>query len=164
MVLFFSAGLGYTEYFLLGAMAYYHYVAISKPLFYSQAMSGRLCFCLVISSYTGGFINTTVLTSNMFTLEFCFGNVIDDFFCDVLPLLMLACSVRESYQSMVYYILTSNVIASIVLILASYLFIIIAIVRIHSTQVHLKAFTTCSSHLISDLILWLHFLCSSYSL
>uniref|UniRef100_A0A8B7U0T1 Olfactory receptor 9G1-like n=1 Tax=Castor canadensis TaxID=51338 RepID=A0A8B7U0T1_CASCN len=60
IVQFFSAVLGYTEYFLLAAMAYYHYVAISKLLFYSQAMSGRLCFCLAIYFYTGGFINKTV--------------------------------------------------------------------------------------------------------
>ncbi|KAM4845675.1 olfactory receptor 9G19-like [Thomomys bottae] len=147
--LFFSAGLAYSECYLLVAMAYDLYVAISKPLLYAQVMSRRLCMCLVLYSYTGGFVNGIILTSNTFTLDFCAGNVIDDFFCDVPPLVKLACNVNDSYQSVLYFLLASNVITPALLILASYLFIIAAILRIRSTQGRLKAFSTCSSHLIS---------------
>ncbi|XP_007952067.1 olfactory receptor 1013-like [Orycteropus afer afer] len=146
---FFSAGLGYSECYLLATMAYDRYVAISNPLLYAQVMSNRLCIYLLICSYTGGFINAIILTSNTFTLDFCGDNVIDDFFCDVPPLVKLACDVKESYQAVLYFLLTSNVITPIVLIVASYLFIIAAILRIRSTQGRLKAFSTCSSHLIS---------------
>ncbi|KAM5184339.1 olfactory receptor 9G19-like [Callospermophilus lateralis] len=146
---FFSAGLAYSECYLLAAMAYDRYMAISNPLLYAQAMSRRLCICLVLYSYTGGFVNATILTSNTFTLDFCGDNVIDDFFCDVPPLVKLACDVKESYQSVLFFLLTSNVITPTLLILASYLFIIAAILRIRSTQGRLKAFSTCSSHLVS---------------
>ncbi|XP_049635786.1 olfactory receptor 1013-like [Suncus etruscus] len=146
---FFSAGLAYSECYLLAAMAYDRYMAISKPLLYAQAMSSILCICLVICSYIGGFVNAIILTSNTFTLNFCGDNVIDDFFCDVPPLIKLACDVKESYQAVLFFLLTSNVIIPTVLILASYLFIIAAILRIRSTQGRLKAFSTCSSHLIS---------------
>ncbi|EDL27335.1 olfactory receptor 1012 [Mus musculus] len=146
---FFSAGLAYSECYLLAAMAYDRYTAISNPLLYAQAMSRRLCVCLVVYSYTGGFVNAIILTSNTFTLDFCGDNVIDDFFCDVPPLVKLACDVRESYQSVLYFLLASNVISPTLLILTSYLFIIAAILRIRSTQGRLKAFSTCSSHLIS---------------
>ncbi|KAL1785559.1 olfactory receptor 1013-like [Sigmodon hispidus] len=146
---FFSAGLAYSECYLLAAMAYDRYAAISNPLLYAQTMSKKLCISLVVYSYTGGFFNAIILTSNTFTLNFCGDNVIDDFFCDVPPLIKLACDVRESYQSVLYFLLTSNVIAPTLLILASYLFIIAAILRIRSTQGRLKAFSTCSSHLIS---------------
>nr|XP_002709000.1 olfactory receptor 1013-like [Oryctolagus cuniculus] len=146
---FFSAGLAYSECYLLAAMAYDRYVAISNPLLYAQAMTRRLCISLVLVSYTGGFINAIILTSNTFTLDFCDDNVIDDFFCDVPPLIKLACDVRESYQAVLYFLLASNVITPTMLILASYLFIIAAILRIRSTQGRLKAFSTCSSHLIS---------------
>nr|XP_023396338.1 olfactory receptor 1013-like [Loxodonta africana] len=130
-------------------MAYDCYVAISDPLLYAQVVSKRLCIFLVICTYTGGFINSTILTSNTFTLDFCGDNVIDDFFCDVPPLVKLACDVKDSYQEMLYFLLASNVITPSVLILASYLFIIAAILRIRSTQGCLKAFSTCSSYLIS---------------
>ncbi|XP_047549546.1 olfactory receptor 1013-like [Lutra lutra] len=146
---FFSAGLAYSECYLLAAMAYDRYAAISNPLLYAQAMSRKLCICLVIYSYTGGFVNAIILTSNTFTLDFCSDNVIDDFFCDVPPLVKLACDVKESYQAVLYFLLASNVIAPTLLILASYLFIIAAIVRIRSTQGRYKAFSTCSSHLVS---------------
>ncbi|KAF7477749.1 olfactory receptor 1013-like [Marmota monax] len=146
---FFSAGLAYSECYLLAAMAYDRYMAISNPLLYAQAMSRRLCICLLLYSYTGGFVNAIILTSNTFTLDFCGDNVIDDFFCDVPPLVKLACDVKESYQSVLFFLLTSNVITPTLLILASYLFIIAAILRIRSTQGRLKAFSTCSSHLVS---------------
>ncbi|KAM9221848.1 LOW QUALITY PROTEIN: olfactory receptor 9G4-like [Dugong dugon] len=146
---FFSAGLGYSECYLLATMAYDHYVAISNPLLYAQVTSKRLCIYLVIYSYTGGFVNAVILTSNTFTLDFCGDNVFDDFFCDVPPLVKLACDVKESYQAVLYFLMASSVITPPVLILASYLFIIAAILRIRSTQGRLKAFSTCSSHLIS---------------
>nr|XP_012602155.1 olfactory receptor 1013-like [Microcebus murinus] len=146
---FFSAGLAYSECYLLAAMAYDRYVAISKPLLYAQAMPRRLCICFVIYSYIGGFLNAIILTSNTFTLDFCGDNVIDDFFCDVPPLVKLACDVEESYQAVLYFLLASNVISPAMLILASYLFIIAAVLRIRSSQGRLKAFSTCSSHLIS---------------
>ena len=82
-------------------------------------------------------------------MDFCGDNVIDDFFCDVPPLVKLACSVRESYQAVLHFLLASNVISPTVLILASYLSIITTNLRIHSTQGRIKAFSTCSSHLIS---------------
>ena len=74
-------------------MAYDRHVAISHPLFYSQAMSPGLCASLVAASYFSGFVNSTIITS------FCGNNVIDDFFCDLPPLVKLACDMKESYQA-----------------------------------------------------------------
>ncbi|XP_048217345.1 olfactory receptor 1013-like [Perognathus longimembris pacificus] len=144
---FFSAGLAYSECYLLAAMAYDRYVAISNPLLYSQAMSSKLCAGLVAASYLGGFVNSTLITGETFTLSFCGSNIIDDFFCDLPPLVKLACDVKASYQAILYFILASNVITPTVFILASYLFIIVAILRIRSRQGRLKAFSTCGSHL-----------------
>ncbi|KAM5225879.1 olfactory receptor 9G1-like [Hipposideros larvatus] len=146
---FFSAGLAYSECYLLAAMAYDRYVAICTPLLYSQVMSSRLCASLVAASYLGGFLNSAFITSKTFTLSFCRSNIIDDFFCDLPPLVKLACDVKESYQAVLYFLLASNVVTPAVLILASYLFIIHAILGIRSTQGRLKAFSTCSSHLTS---------------
>ncbi|XP_053109036.1 olfactory receptor 1013-like [Hemicordylus capensis] len=144
---FFSAGLAYSECYLLAAMAYDRYVAIATPLLYSTAMSKKLCTGLVAFSYLGGFINATILTSETFTLTFCDGNIIDDFFCDVPPLVKLSCDVTENYQIMLYFLLTFNIISPSAFILASYGFILAAILRIRSTEGRRKAFSTCASHL-----------------
>ncbi|XP_003468095.2 olfactory receptor 9G1-like [Cavia porcellus] len=146
---FFSAGLDYTECYLLAAMAYDRYVAITKPLLYTQAISIKLCTVLVATCYLGGFTNSSIITKKTFSFDFCKDNVIDDFFCDLLPLVKLACGKLEGTQSLMYFLLTSNVIVPLALILASYFFIITAILRIRSSQGCLKAFSTCSSHLIS---------------
>ncbi|XP_031798784.1 olfactory receptor 1013-like [Sarcophilus harrisii] len=145
----FSCELGYSECYLLAAMAYDRYMAISKPLLYAQTMSTRVCVGLVAASYLGAFTNCAIITHETFTMSFCGDNIIDDFFCDLPPLVKLACDVKASYQILLYFLLTSNVITPIVFILASYIFIIFAILRIRSTQGRLKAFSTCSSHLIS---------------
>ena len=144
---FFAAGMDYTECYLLAAMAYDRYVAISNPLLYSQAMSPSLCASLVAASYFGGFVSSTIVTSETFTLNFCGDNVIDDFFCDLPPLVKLACDVKESYQAVLYFLLVSNVITPTVFTLASYLFITAAVLKIRFTQGHVKAFSTCGSHL-----------------
>nr|XP_028561723.1 olfactory receptor 1013-like [Podarcis muralis] len=144
---FFSGAFAYSECYLLAAMAYDRYVAIAKPLSYATAMSKKLCTVLVALSYLGGFINATVGTSKTFSLSFCDGNVIDDFFCDAPPLIMLAFDVTDNYQTMLYVLLTLNIIAPSAFILAFYIFILAAILRISSTGGKYKAFSTCASHL-----------------
>ncbi|XP_003920149.2 olfactory receptor 9G1 [Saimiri boliviensis] len=146
---FFSAGLAYSECYLLAAMAYDRYVAISKPLLYARTMSIKLCASLVAVSYLGGFINSSIITKKTFSFNFCHENIVDDFFCDLLPLVKLACGEKGGYMVLMYFLLASNVISPALLILASYLFIIATVLRISSSQGRLKAFSTCSSHLTS---------------
>nr|KAF6343292.1 hypothetical protein mPipKuh1_012785 [Pipistrellus kuhlii] len=129
-------------------MAYDCYEAISNPLLYAQAMSRRLGICLVIYSYTGGFVNAVILSSNTFTLGFCGNDIIDYFFCDAPPPVKLAYDVKESYQNVLYFLLASDVITHTALTLTPYLFIIAAILGICSTQTP-QSLLTCSSHLIS---------------
>ncbi|KYO28123.1 olfactory receptor 9G9 [Alligator mississippiensis] len=144
---FFSAGLAYTECYLLAAMAYDRYMAISDPLLYVFAMSRKLCVGLVAVSYLSGFVNATIITINTFTLTFCGSNIIDDFFCDLPPLVKLSCDATDNYQAVLYFLLASNVITPSLLILASYISILAAILKIRSSEGRLKAFSTCASHL-----------------
>ncbi|XP_006032304.1 olfactory receptor 1013-like [Alligator sinensis] len=144
---FFSAGLAYTECYLLAAMAYDRYMAISDPLLYVFAMSRKLRVGLVAVSYLSGFVNATIITINTFTLTFCGSNIIDDFFCDLPPLVKLSCDATDNYQAVLYFLLASNVITPSLLILASYISILAAILKIRSSEGRLKAFSTCASHL-----------------
>ncbi|XP_064369521.1 olfactory receptor 9G19-like [Dromaius novaehollandiae] len=144
---FFSAGLAYTECYLLAAMAYDRYMAISDPLLYAAAMSKKLCVGLVVASYLSGFANSTIITSHTFTLSFCDASVIDDFFCDLPPLVKLSCNVPDNYHAVLYFILASNVILPSAFIVASYASILAAILKIRSAEGQRKAFSTCAAHL-----------------
>jgi olfactory receptor len=79
---FFVILLGATEFYLLSAMFYDHYVAICRPLHYTAVMSKRLCIQLVLSSWLSGFV--VVIVSHVMTdqLPFCASNVISHYCCD----------------------------------------------------------------------------------
>ena len=137
------------ETFLLALMAYDRHAAVCKPLHYTNIMTPRVCAWMVVAAYVLGFLVASVHTWNAFSLSFCRSNVIDHFFCDATPLLALSCS--DSIRSeMVFFILAGfNIIFTIMVILISYLFIFVTILRVHSSEGHQKAFSTCASHLTS---------------
>ncbi|XP_048357498.1 olfactory receptor 1013-like [Sphaerodactylus townsendi] len=146
---FFSAGLAYSECFLLAAMAYDRYVAICNPLLYATAMPKKVCIQLVVASYVAGFVDAIILTGNTFSLRFCGDNTIDDFLCDVPLLLKMACGDTQVYELILTSVTGCNVLATSALILGSYIGIVAAIIRIRSAAGRRKAFSTCSAHLIS---------------
>jgi hypothetical protein len=78
-------------------------------------------FIFVAALYLGGFINCLLRSTKIFYFDFCNDNVIDDFFCDLLPLVKLAYGRKEDYQDPMYFLLISNVITPIVLILGSFI-------------------------------------------
>ncbi|XP_028740157.1 olfactory receptor 5B12-like [Peromyscus leucopus] len=144
---FFFVGFITTESFLLAAMAYDRYAAVCKPLHYTTTMTTNTCACLTISSYVCGFLNSSIHTGNIFRLSFCKSNVIDHFFCDAPPLLALSCSDTSVSEMVIFFVVGFNDLSSVVVILISYLFIFITILRMHSSEGRQKAFSTCASHL-----------------
>ncbi|XP_026581636.1 olfactory receptor 9G4-like, partial [Pseudonaja textilis] len=137
----------FSECFLLAFMAYDHFVAICNPLLYAIAMPKRLCVQLVIASYVAGFANAIAHAGNTFRLRFCGENVINHYFCDVVPLVKMACDDTQVYEFILAAL--SNMLATTVVILSSYISIGSAIVRIRSAAGRCKAFFTCSAHLVS---------------
>ncbi|XP_045343125.1 olfactory receptor 1009-like [Leopardus geoffroyi] len=142
------------ECFLLASMAYDRYVAICNPLLYSVAMSQRLCIQLVVGPYVIGFMNTMTHTTNAFRLPFCGPNVINHFFCDMSPLLSLVCADTRLAKLVVFVVAGAVGVFSGLTILISYIYILVAIMKIHSVDGRRKAFSTCSSHLTAVSILY----------
>ncbi|XP_020829998.1 olfactory receptor 5J3-like [Phascolarctos cinereus] len=136
-----------TEGFFLAVMAYDRYVAITNPLLYMVVMTKRVCAMLVIGSCIGGMINSLTHTIGLVRLSFCGPNIISHFFCDLPPLLKLSCS--DTSRNELLLLIFSGVIAIITFltVITSYLFIVIAILRIRSAAGRHKAFSTCASHL-----------------
>ncbi|XP_007952912.1 olfactory receptor 491 [Orycteropus afer afer] len=138
---------GTAECFLLAAMAYDRYVAICSPLFYSTHMSPRICILLVGVSFLGGCINAWTFTSCLLSLSFCGPNHIDHFFCDFSPLLKLSCSDISIIQIIPSISSGSIIVVTVFVIALSYIYILITILKMHSTEGRHKAFSTCTSHL-----------------
>ncbi|KAM4652132.1 olfactory receptor 5AP2-like [Discoglossus pictus] len=138
--------LGGTECYMLAAMAYDRYNAICNPLLYTIIMNRRKCIQLITGSYITGAINAAIHTALTFTLPFCASNKINHFFCDIPPLLKLACTDTWINEIAVFAISGSVIIGSFLLTMISYTKIIFTILNIKSTSGRKKAFSTCASH------------------
>uniref|UniRef100_A0A8D0T6B2 Olfactory receptor n=1 Tax=Sus scrofa TaxID=9823 RepID=A0A8D0T6B2_PIG len=137
------------EVSMLSIMAYDRYVAICHPLLYVVLMPRKLCIRMVTSSYIYGFTVGLVQAVATFRMSFCDSNVINQFYCDDVPLIALACSDTRVKELMLLFIAGFNVFCSFIIVLISYVFIVFAILRIPSSVGRQKAFSTCASHLLS---------------
>ncbi|XP_072494354.1 olfactory receptor 10Q1-like [Notamacropus eugenii] len=146
--MFFFATLGSTDCFLLAVMAYDHYVAICHPLQYTLIMTPKLCTQMVAGSLGLALFLSLPLTLLVFTLPFC-GHLseIHHFFCEVPPVLQLACADTHVPRAVLYVISMIVLTAPFLIICISYVFITITILQIPSAEGRQRAFSTCSSHL-----------------
>ncbi|NWR92567.1 OR5V1 protein, partial [Furnarius figulus] len=136
-----------TEIFLLAVMAYDRYVAICHPLQYLTIMSMRLCTHLAIGIWVLGFCNSILHTSMIFTLLFCESNRVDQYYCDIPPVLGLSCSPTWSRELVILVVAGVLGSGAFVVTLVSYLYILLAVLSMNSSKSRHKAFSTCGSHL-----------------
>ncbi|XP_075696531.1 olfactory receptor 5G25-like [Rhinoderma darwinii] len=139
---------GGTECYMLATMAYDRYNAICHPLLYSIIMSRTTCIELLGGSWLIGIVNSFIHTFLTFTLPFCGCNHINHLFCDIPPILKLACTDTWMNQLVVFVFSGCMVVVSFTLTIISYTYIISTILGIRSATGKKKAFSTCSSHLI----------------
>ncbi|XP_036738653.2 olfactory receptor 5W2-like [Manis pentadactyla] len=159
-----------SECLLLAVMAFDRYKAISNPLLYTVNMSSTVCSLLVAGVYMVGMADALIHTTLAFRLCFCGSNEINHFFCDLPPLYLLSCSDTQVNELAVFTFFGFIEVSSISGVLVSYCYIILSVLKIHSAEGRLKAFSTCTSHLTAVAIfqgtmLFMYFRpSSSYSL
>ncbi|XP_070084662.1 olfactory receptor family 5 subfamily D member 101 isoform X1 [Equus caballus] len=135
------------ETFMLAVMAYDRFVAICNPLLYTVAMSQRLCALLVAGSYLWVMVSPLVLLCYAFQLNFSGHNIINHFFCEYTALIAVSSSDIYIPHLLLLGFATFNEVSTLLIILASYVFISVTVLNIHSASGRRKAFSTCASHL-----------------
>ncbi|XP_004625760.1 olfactory receptor 13A1-like [Octodon degus] len=135
------------ELLLFTAMAYDRYVAICQPLHYGSMMNPKVCIALAGATWGVSMFGATVNTCMMLRLTFCGPNVLNHFFCEIPPLLLLSCS--STYVNDIMTIVADVFFADMnfLLTVVSYGFIIATILKIRTAEGKRRAFSTCSSHL-----------------
>ncbi|XP_065447322.1 olfactory receptor 5AR1-like [Chrysemys picta bellii] len=149
---FFSIAIS-CECWLLSVMAYDRFTAICSPLLYTIIMSKRFCVLLVLGSYFMSCLNSMVQTAFIFHLSFC-DVYINHFFCDVPPIVKLSCSDTHITDIVHFTCATMLVTTTILIILVSYIYIVVTILKINSAKDQRKAFSTCASHLMAVTIFY----------
>ncbi|XP_040115272.1 olfactory receptor 8K3-like [Oryx dammah] len=136
-----------SELFILAAMSYDRYVAISNPLLYPVVMSQTVCHVMVAMPYLYSIFESLLIAVKIFDSSFCGYNVIRHFYCDSLPLLSLLCSNANEIGLIILISAGFNLIFSLLIVLVSYLLILASILRMSSAEGRHKAFSTSGSHL-----------------
>ncbi|XP_053320050.1 olfactory receptor 11L1-like [Spea bombifrons] len=144
---YFFASLETSECLLLSVMAYDRYLAICYPLRYNYLMSPVLRNRLVSISWLSGLFVVLSDTVSITQLQFCGPNTIDHFFCDLAPILDLSCSDATFIEIEVLVLSIPVAVFPLLVIVVSYAYIVLAVLRISSKSGRWKTFFTCSSHL-----------------
>nr|XP_045002074.1 olfactory receptor 10T2-like [Jaculus jaculus] len=144
MLFFF--GLGANNCFILSAMSYDRYTAIRNPLHYPILMTQKVCFQLMGASCVLGFLISLCIVIIVFNLSFCNSNIIQHFFCDIAPVVSLACNYTILQQMALLTFTAFVLVGSFSLIMISYVFIVATVVKMPSAEGRYKTFSTCSSH------------------
>ncbi|XP_078502833.1 olfactory receptor 5J3-like [Lissotriton helveticus] len=144
--LFFFGSFATTECFIIAVMAYDRYLAVCNPLLYSLLMNSTLTGKLLFSAYCGGFLHGLIHTCGVVRLRYCGPNLIPHFVCDLPQLLRLSCS--DTSLNVVFIFVFGGIAAmgSLIIVVVSYTFILMAVLKIRSREGRQRAFSTCTSH------------------
>ncbi|XP_004647847.1 olfactory receptor 12D3 [Octodon degus] len=139
--------LGCTEAVLLAIMAFDRFVAICNPLRYSVIMSPLLCAMVAAVAWIIGFFYALMHSVTTAHLRFCHSQNLNHFFCDVKPLLELACGNTLLNQWLLSIVTGSLSMGPFLITLLSYFYILgFLLFKYHSLRVLRKALSTCASH------------------
>ena len=113
-----------------------------------------VCLKMAAGAFTAGLFNSVVHTGYVSSLSFCSSKVIHHFFCDNPPLFKLSCTDTCLHESIFSTFAGVNMVGILLVIFASYSFILFSIFRMHSGEGRRKAFSTCASHLTAILLFY----------
>ncbi|XP_047547406.1 olfactory receptor 4P4-like [Lutra lutra] len=138
--------LGMIEILILTIMAFDRYAAICKPLHYLLIMNRTRCHLLVLAAWAGGALHSFPQLLMAIQLPFCGPNEINHYFCDIFPLLKVACT--DTYITGILVVANSGMVTLVtfVLLFGSYVVILFSLGN-RSAEGRRKALSTCGSHI-----------------
>ncbi|XP_053545529.1 olfactory receptor 1361-like [Bombina bombina] len=152
--MFFFITFGNLENNLLAIMAYDRYVAICSPLHYATQLRSHWCVVLVIISWVGACSHSLLHTLMAVNLSFSGVKQVDHFFCEISRVLSISSSDTSTNYTLILTEGAASVGVPFVCIILSYALILRALLQLHTVDGRQKAFSTCSSHLITVCIFY----------
>ncbi|KAG9463994.1 olfactory receptor 1M1-like [Eleutherodactylus coqui] len=146
--MFFFHVFGCTEGVIIAVMGFDRYIAICHALRYVNIMTKAACIQLVLGSWSVCLSITSMHVVMSSRLPFCNGYIVKHFFCDIKPVIKLACADTHVNEFIVAAVTGIFSTVAFVMLMLSYCFIMKHLVNIRSSEGRSKAFSTCSSHFI----------------
>ncbi|KAG8549668.1 hypothetical protein GDO81_020222 [Engystomops pustulosus] len=137
---------GSTEAILFTVMSYDRFVAIAQPLRYTTIMSFDVCCGLAACSWVVGFFHALIHSIMTAKLPYCGPNVVQHFYCDVKPVVNLACTDVSFNLKLLVRVTGTLTSVTLMLIILSYIFISKYLLKIKTSQGRRRALSTCSGH------------------
>ncbi|XP_073404763.1 olfactory receptor 6C1-like [Dendrobates tinctorius] len=147
------------ELMMLTAMSYDRYVAVCNPLHYSSVMGPGLCAALATICWLFGFLESTPLFVLIYRFSCYKSNIINHFFCDIVPIINLTCSDTSLTNLIIFICGLFLSVFPFLFTFIPYIFIVAAVRKIRSSSGKRKAFYTCSSHLTVVILLYVTLIC-----
>lgn len=132
---------------LLLAMAYDRYIAICKPLHYSEILNKRQCLLLIVAIWAIAFFNTLFVTISASYTPLCHATLIKQFYCDFKAIIKLACP-GSLFLFVIFMEMVLFGFCPFACSLASYVKVFSVILAMKSKEGRGKAFSTCTSHVM----------------
>uniref|UniRef100_A0A8C5C0H8 G-protein coupled receptors family 1 profile domain-containing protein n=2 Tax=Gadus morhua TaxID=8049 RepID=A0A8C5C0H8_GADMO len=130
-------------------------VAITFPLRYQIIVSLKTMFSLIAACWIIAILVNLIAVGLLTRLSFCRSVVINSYFCDHGPLYRLACNDYRPNDIISIVLPVSIIWAPLLFILISYMCIGAALAKISGGQDRMKAFKTCSAHIMLVIIYYL---------
>nr|DBA32206.1 TPA: hypothetical protein GDO54_000015 [Pyxicephalus adspersus] len=142
-----------SESMLMLVIALDRYVAICRPLRYHSIMTTNVLLWLILASLARSMLLMTPIVYLDSTVRFCRSNVIENFLCENMGLLKLACGDISKIQAIGLIVRMVLTVVDGSLLLISYLVILHAALFV-SNHGGRKALNTCSSHIMVALVIY----------
>ncbi|XP_044306023.1 olfactory receptor 14J1-like, partial [Varanus komodoensis] len=135
-----------TDLALLTLMAYDRNVAICNPLHYERIMHKGACLPMIALGWLSGLFNGILHTGGTFAITFC-SNIVHQFFCEIPQVVKLACSDMYLVEAGLLVFSCFVAVGCFIFIIATYIRIFSAVLKIPSEHGKKKALSTCPPHL-----------------
>ncbi|XP_034406379.1 olfactory receptor 146-like [Cyclopterus lumpus] len=139
----------------LFTLAYDRFVAICFPLRYHSFVTNQVIAAMLLFVWALSLSLLAFMVGAIDRLSFCNSLVVKSIYCDHAPVYLLACNDTSLNNILAYVVFVIFLCIPLVMIALSYVCISIALSRIAKGEERLKAFKTCTSHLILVAIFFL---------
>lgn len=146
--MYFVHFLGATHSFILMVMALDRFIAICAPLRYTALFTNTTVSVLCGISW---FMPTSWMVGvvlDALTLPFCNSNIIVQCYCDHIAITVLGCENVRGVQLIAFGFAMFSLLLPLAFIIFSYFFIIVAVMKMSSTEGRIRTLSTCSPQLL----------------